>query len=131
MDARQQAVRTTLLKTANQPFVYGKLDCCLFVAKCAEEITGVNYAARFNHTNAVGALAYINDAGGLENLVTDLIGAPVEDLATLQDGDPVLIQLPVVGDEILAIFANGQVIAKQESGVIKLPAKTILKGWNL
>lgn len=131
MDERQAAIRTTLLKTAHQPFEYGTLDCCLFVAQVAEAITGIDYAEKFTHTSELEALQYIDEAGNLETLVTDLLGAPVTDLTSLVDGDPVLVRVPVVGEETLAIYCNGQVIAKQQHGVIKLPLKTILKGWNL
>lgn len=139
MNARQAAIRAALMETAGQPFSYGTLDCCLWVSAIAERITGTNYAARFLDIKTVPpgaytareAMDYIAANGGLENLVTVLLGAPVDDLENLQDGDPVLVRIPTVTDSILAIYCNGQVIAKQFRGVIRLPADIITKGWNI
>ena len=62
---RQDAIRTTMLSFANEPFKYGTLDCCLFAAKVAEKITEIDYSAGFDNYTEDDAAEYISQAGSL------------------------------------------------------------------
>ena len=54
-----------MLSFANEPFKYGTLDCCLFAAKVAEKITGIDYSAGFDNYTEDDAAEYISQAGSL------------------------------------------------------------------
>ena len=130
MDQRQQAVRETMLDIANEPFEFGRVDCCLFAASVARRITGTDYGAAFDHTDEAGAQRYIDDAGGLEQLITKTLGCePTEALESLRDGDPVLVD--VVGEQMIGVLAAGVAIIKTSAGTLRVYPKRILKGWKL
>ena len=57
-----------------QPFAWGSNDCCIFAADWVEICTGEDYAKtwRGRYTSAIGAVRFLDQAGGLEALVDAL-----------------------------------------------------------
>lgn len=127
---RKQAVRTTMLECASQPFEWGVLDCCLFAARVAERIEGVDYAAGFSHHDENSAAQYIATAGGLEQLITTTLDRDPVEINQLQCGDPVLLNLPTVGD-VLGVYNGSDAIVKTPNHAIIISSSRILKGWQL
>jgi len=131
MRDRETAVRQTMLKYANKPFEYGVLDCCLFAAKVAEEIEGVDYGSLFEHHNEDEAYRYINEAGGtIEGLITKTLGREPVSVDELSLGDPVVCNLPIIG-ETLGVYSKTGAILKTTNGAINISRDRILKGWKL
>lgn len=81
----------------DEDFKYGDLDCCLFAALVAQDISGHDYAAEFNYDSEDEAAQIIAAHGGLEGLLTALLGEPTTN--TPRPGDTVLLDLdePTVG----------------------------------
>lgn len=130
MDARQTAVRKTLLDKANSPFKYGVVDCCLFAADVAKNITGKDYGASFEHDNEAEAYRYIDEAGSLGNLITRTLGVDPVSADQLETGDPVLLHMPITGDT-LGVFMGDHAIVKSERGTIRINPTRIKQGWRL
>lgn len=130
MNERQDAVRTTFLKYANKPFEYGVVDCCLFAADVAKNLTGVDYTKNFKHKNLKEAVKHLKKYGGLEGLVTHILGQEPTGVEVLQVGDPVLLQLPGM-DLSLGIYMDSHAISKTEQGTLQVPPQFILRGWAL
>lgn len=130
MNARQTAIRKALRAIATEEFRYGQTDCCQFAARVAQEITGVDHARLFHYDSETAAQSIINEFGSLEAMVTSVLGAPslVEDL---QDGDPVLVRLPVINQDALGIRMRDKALCKTARNVIFVPAGHIITGWGL
>jgi hypothetical protein len=58
----------------NQPFAWGSNDCCMFAADWVELCTGEDYAKtwRDRYSSALGAVRFLDEAGGVEALVDSL-----------------------------------------------------------
>ena len=70
-------------------FQYGELDCCLFAALVAEVITGKDYAAEFDYDSEEEAQEIMDEHGGLDGLLTNLLGEPTNKQP--RPGDVVLL----------------------------------------
>ena len=127
---RRLAVRETMLEYAGDPFAWGVLDCCQFAAKVAEKITGIDYSKGFFYASEDDAEGIINSANGLENLVTKILGVDSVDVEFLDVGDPVLVNIPVMGD-MIGIFNGTHAIIKLKQRAVLIEGRRISKGWNL
>jgi len=127
---RHLAVRTTMLEFANSPFEWGEMDCCLFAAKIAHKITGVDYSVLFDHTTEAEAQVFIEKYGSLEKLITHTLGRDPVDVEQLKAGDPVLVSLPIIGD-VIGVFVGHQVLCKSPNGTLSVNVNRIKMGWRL
>lgn len=119
-----------MLQYANETFEYGVLDCCQFAAKVAEKIEGIDYSRLFAYASEAEAYEFISDAGNLKELVTGILGREPVDVASLVTGDPVLLQLPIVG-EMIGIHTNEAAIVKTPKGAVKINLEKAVCGWSL
>ncbi len=115
-----------------RPFVWGECDCCLFAADWVVEQVGVDPAAqtRGRYNSAKGALKVVRQAGfdDMCAMVDSLLGERIAPLQ-LQRGDIALVENG--GDPALGICWGANVFAMSQSGVVGLPANTIITGWRL
>ncbi len=119
-----------MLSFANEPFKYGTLDCCLFAAKVAEQITGIDYSAGFDNYTEDDAAEYISEAGSLSDLVSKLLSRTPVDPDQLAIGDPALVRLPVIGDAIGIVSAESAIV-KSNHGAVRISFDRIIHGWSL
>ncbi len=129
MNERQTRVRKVLLDHANSEFKYGTLDCVLFQTHVIHAITGVDHALGFNYRSESGAKKILARYQGLEGLFTAYLGEPA-DIRKLEDGDPVLLELPVIGD-VMGMMVSDSVMVKTEHGVITMSTNLIKRGWHI
>lgn len=110
-------------------FVWGQDDCCLFVARCIDAMTGseVETAIAAEYDDEPSALRLIAKHGGLAGAVIHFLGEPVEVYAGR--GDVVLID----GGEgdALGICLGSHIIAMGPDGLRRVPRKEILKVWRV
>jgi hypothetical protein len=109
------------------PFAYGTHDCCQFAALAVEAITGTNPASAWVYTNQAQAEALIADAGGLEQLVTDVMGEPVHP-SRAGRGDVVLANLengPTVG-----VCLGRECAFVTDVGLTYRPREFIATAWS-
>jgi hypothetical protein len=98
-----QRLAATLEAARTRTFSYGGFDCALFAADCVKAISGVDYAANLRgYRTQTEAYRIIAAHGGLEELLTSLLGAPIH-TAFAQRGDVVLAEIPVVEQEGLSV----------------------------
>ena len=119
-----------MLESANAPFQFGEIDCCLFAAKVAHKVTGIDYSTLFDHTNETEAQAYIDEHGSIEKLITHTLGRDPVSVEELKMGDPVIVSLPIIGDT-LGVFTVDQVLCKSPNGTLPVNINRIKNGWNL
>lgn len=110
-------------------FVYGETDCCRFAAFVIHSITGIDrFPPELKYGSRAEAYALIKKHGTLQNIVSHYLGDPV-DVDTLRPGDPVLAELPTVG-ELLGIKTPGLVVVPAENrGLISLSDSCAITGW--
>jgi hypothetical protein len=114
---------------APMPFVWGENDCCLFVADAIEAMTGADPAAPVRgYDSALGAHRLIEGAGGLRELVSQLLGEPVSPLMA-GVGDAVLLDNE--GRELLAICNGTSAIGPSESGLAVLSMEAARVAWKV
>lgn len=107
-------------------FCYGDSDCCSFVAHVASELTGRDYRTFITYNSEQEAYSIIDSHGSFEALMDDVFkvrGQP-------RDGDPCLMNIPIVG-EIMGIKFNGGVVCVTKNGLIKIKERYIVRSWNL
>lgn len=115
-------------------FRWGVLDCCMFAAEVLEQLHGRDFATdwRGKYRSHAGALRLIEQHGGLEPILTEILGTPVPPL-TVRRGDPVLArdsgrfhdgEAVGIADGRLAVFMTSD-------GLMTLPLARCAMGWRV
>lgn len=114
---------------ASMPFEWGKNDCCLFAADAVQAMTGEDPAATLRgYTSALAAHRLIDDAGGLGQLVSRFLGAPVSPLMA-GVGDVVLLENE--GRDLLGICNGTSAIGAGEHGMAVLGMDVARAAWKV
>lgn len=129
MNRRQQIVRQVLLQQANEKFTWGSLDCVLFSISAANQIAGAEFDAPFDYSSEEEAQEILDAHGGLSGLFTHVFGPPTN-LNELDDGDPVLVDFPVIG-EMMGMMVSGSAMVKTMGGTVSMSATKIIEGWHV
>lgn len=107
-------------------FEYGVSDCCSFVAHVTSEISGRDYRKFITYESEDQAYAIIEAHGGFANLMDSVfshVGEP-------KDGDPCLLNIPIVG-ELMGIKYQNSVVCVTKHGLTQIKDRYIIRGWNL
>ena len=118
-------VLAALNKWQRREFNYGDADCCQFAAFIAKELTGQDYAADFQYNTEQEADEIVN--GDLKGLIVSILGNESDQL---KDGDPCLIDMPIVG-QIMGIKLGSQVVALTQKGLIRVQDRYLVCGWSV
>ena len=110
-----------------RPFEYGNADCALFAAHVAKFITGTDFSESFRYQSKAEADSIIATHGGIEGLVRSILGEPSDQL---EDGDPILLKLPLVG-EALSVKLGDVAVALSEVRLITVSDRYWQMGWHL
>ena len=118
-----------LRRAAAQPFGYGRLDCCLFIADWVRETRGFDPAAAYRDRYATErhALRLVAAAGGLQALLAPCL-APLP-----RTSDPVAGDVGVVlagSSELAAIRVGTGWACKGRRGLVVTSAD-LLTAWSL
>tara|TARA_Y100000593_G_C4242480_1_gene302881 strand:- start:633 stop:1031 length:399 start_codon:yes stop_codon:yes gene_type:complete len=108
-------------------FHYGRSDCCQFAGFITERLTGKNYLSQFSYEGKAEADALIEKHNGLGNLIDSLLGESVS-IEDLNDGNPVLMKLPIVG-ELLGIWLGNVGVGVTEKGLVRVLPAYCVRGW--
>jgi hypothetical protein len=125
---RIQIVQEAFRKFEGGDFVYGAKDCCQFAGWVAKEITGVDYLKEFVYASEEEAYEIIRDAGGFEALLERVLGPG--QLSGFLPGDPVLVELPVVGPALSVWYADKPCVLF-EKRFLQCDPNRIIKGWAI
>jgi len=120
-------VQTALNKWQRRQFNYGDADCCQFAAFIVNEMTGKDYSAAFEYDSEAQAEIIIGRKGKLVDLIQSVLGAPSDDL---KDGDPCVLDLPVIG-QVCGIKYQGSVVCLTTKGMKQLPDRYLIQGWSV
>ncbi|BEP42268.1 hypothetical protein GmRootV15_28570 [Variovorax sp. V15] len=122
---------------ARAPFVWGTNDCCTHAAAAVEAITGANpMAALEPYGTEAGPrrqalrrlLRKLDNAGGLQALVTAHMGEPIQPvMATV--GDVVLVRNE--GRELLTVCNGVNAMGPGRDGMVALSMQDALVAWRI
>lgn len=110
------------------PFEYGSHDCCQFAAGAVEAMTGDNPAALYPYRNELGAKRIIVEHGGLDALLTGVLGEPCHP-AMAGRGDIVLAELELGPTAGVCLGRN--CVFPADVGVTFRPRSVIASAWKV
>jgi len=117
---------------SSQPFVWGKLDCCLFAANVVLAITGKDFASEFrgHYSTAAGAKKALikHGRGSIKETMTAKFGKPRTPLMARR-GDFVLAAT-ALGDS-LGVCVGASAAFKSPEGVVCLRLDQCLCSWRI
>ncbi len=120
-------VQTALNSWNRRQFEYGDADCCQFAAFIVKEMTGKDYISQFTYDSEEKANELINSEGALVNLVGTVLGEPSDDL---KDGDPCVVDLPVIG-QVCGVKYQKSVVCLTARGMKQIPDRYLISGWSV
>jgi len=111
------------------PFEWGKNDCCLFAADAIKAMTDADPAEPLRgYAGARAAQRLVDEAGGLEQFVSQFLGEPVSPLMA-GVGDVVLLENE--GRDLLGICNGTNVIGAGERGMAVLGMDLARAAWKV
>jgi len=126
---RYEAVRHVTREWGNAHFSYGLFDCCQFAKDVFKAYRGFDPAPALQYESEEEALEIINDYGGLESLLTHILGSPVSASET-RTADVLLLKLPNVG-EIAGVRVPDGALVPLKVGLYRAPLRYALQGWRI
>lgn len=123
---KHQIIRA-LNKWPKSKFEYGISDCCQFASFMVKELTGVDYAAKFNYDSEESAFDIMSKHNGLVGLFTSLLG---ESTTESVDGSPCIVYIDGTG-EAGGIKYGNLVVCVTQNGLAHIPESKIIASWNL
>ena len=108
-------------------FDYGDADCCQFVSHIVKEMTGKDYAAEFDYQTESEADDLVAEHGSLVGFIQSILGEPSGDL---KDGDPCVVELPIVG-QACGIKYQASVVCLTNRGMKQIPDRYLIQGWSV
>ena len=125
----QLQVLQALNKWQRRDFTYGDADCCQFTGFVVKELTGKDYLADFDYTSEDEAYQIIKSNGDLEATVSSVLGESTKDIDSLQDGSPVLLDLPE--GSAMGIKFGKCAVGLVKKGMTKISDEHISVGWQV
>jgi hypothetical protein len=129
MSTREEAVRSVTRAFGDQPFAWGRLDCCQLARAVFEAFRGVDPAPELAYSSREEAEAIMTRHGGLAGLLSHILGqaVPVEQTST---ADVLLLKLPGVG-EIAGVRVPDGALVPLKVGLYRAPLRYALEGWRI
>lgn len=121
-----------LREKRNQPFAWGKNDCCLFAADWVAALTGSDPAAdlRGQYHTALGAQRILDAHGGVEGLAKErFIGWPEAQVTYARRGDVLVTDME--GRPALGVCAGAQAGFAGADGIIFHPLTSCRRAWRI
>ena len=122
-------VLRALNKWEKRKFEYGDADCCQFAAFIVKELTGNDYISSFIYSSENAANEIIQSHGELEQTVSSVLGQPVKDCHSLQDGSPVLVHYNDL--DLMGIKLGNRIVCLTKNGFAQLSSEYTVSGWPI
>lgn len=120
------SVKMALNSWKRRQFEYGDADCCQFASHIVKEMTGKDYASRFEYQSESEANDLIAPHGSLLEFIESILGEPSSEL---KDGDPCVVELPLLG-QVCGIKYQGSVVCITSKGMKQFPDRYLIQGWS-
>lgn len=127
---REKKLSLYLQACAAAPFGWGKHDCCSFAAGDVLVLTGKNPMDDLPlYSDEQGAMEMLAANGGIESMVTQRLGQPVNPLLARR-GDIVMFDT-VVNGLALGVCAGASFAAVTEDGMKYFSMRHAIKAWRV
>lgn len=114
----------------DKPFGWAYNDCCMFAARCVDEMTGSEWVVDLHscYCDERTAKVYIEAEGSIEASVTKRLGEPVPRLQARR-GDVCLVETP--HGPGLGICVGAVALTPGEEGLVPIPLANVVKAWRI
>lgn len=129
-----QRLRELVIERAAMPFAWGYRDCCLWAADAVLAVTGTDPVAdiRGTYFSAKQAARVMRDHGGLETMLRDRLGDPIDDPI---DGDVCLLMASAhqyeLGMGALGVLWRGGILVQGVNGLAMHPTSDAAVWWRV
>lgn len=124
---RYEAVRQVTREWGNARFSYGHFDCCQLARDVFKAYRGFDPAPDLKYESEEEALKIMQDHGGLEGLLTHILGGPIP-VEETQTGDIVLVECK---GQITGVRVPDGALVPVKRGIDKMPLRYVFKGWRI
>lgn len=119
-----------LIAARAAPFVWGENDCMLFVSKCVEALTGVNFYDPFlGYADEAGAKETLSAHGGVIGIIRSCLGEGTKTILTAKRGDVAVVKAPELTGGIVDDSGQFICVATAE-GMKRIPLTKALRIWS-
>lgn len=114
----------------DQPFAWAQNDCCIFAADWVELCTGVDYAQpwRGRYSSGLGAVRFLDEAGGVEALVEAL---GLQRVTPQQAGRGDIVTQEAGRGITLGICLGDRTAFVAKSGLVFGPITNVETAWRI
>ena len=110
-------------------FEWGTNDCCMFVFRVAEAITGIDYAKPYRgYKTSKGAARRLLKYGGVEGVANNSFGESKKPLLAKR-GDPVLVKSN--DDLALGVCVGDKIAVVTETGLVLISMREAINAWSI
>lgn len=110
-------------------FEWGTNDCCMFVVRVAQALTGKDHGKPYRgYKTAKGAASRLLKHGGVEGIATKEFGEPKRPLLAKR-GD--IVSFKNNGEIVLGICVGDKIAAVSEAGLIVLSMREAINAWSV
>lgn len=114
---------------SRKPFAWGSADCVRFAARWVELHTGADPMAGYDYASALEAARVLREGGGLERLVSRVLGPLQRDRRGMEPGAVVLSAFGL--GQTLGIAATPRVfVVRSELGLVPVQAELAIGWWS-
>lgn len=130
MTRRPSRVWRVVEQYRDSPFEYGKHDCCLFAARCIDEVTGASREAELltQYHDERSARRFMARSGGIEAAISERLGKPVDGYCARR-GDVCFV--PVEGGMGVGVCVGGSIAVAAQNGLEFYPLSMATKHWRV
>jgi len=108
-------------------FNYGDADCCQFANFIVKQMTGKDFATDFNYQSESQAYEIVEQEGKLVDFLQTVLGNPSTEL---KDGDPCVVDLPIIG-QVCGVKYKSNVVCLTDKGLTQIKDRYLLLGWSV
>lgn len=124
------SLRELLEQRANTTFAWGSHDCCALASSCVEALTGADVWPQDipEYTTKEEAQQILSDRGGIEELVSSVMGDPVTPQFARR-GD--VVQYNIAGMPTLGVCVGAVAAFPALVGLVHVPMSKCLRAWRV
>ena len=118
-------------KSINSEYILGESDCTTFVSDIVQAISGIDiaYRSRGSYDSEKTMLKFLDDNGGIRELVSETLGAPIENVLNSRKG--YVLEIKSKNRTTLAICDGSTALHKNTKGVIeRVDMSEWIRGWK-
>lgn len=121
---------STTVGEQDEPYGYG--DCCAFVARYWQLLTGDDVATQFNYASTRDALSVMAEYGGIIGVISEAIGKPTE---AASPGDVVVVECKDPAGEAVqsaGVLSNGFAVCRHpDHGIWRVTSNAVIAAWEV